>query len=106
MPIISDSITTTINSGDSNYVIQIIPKGTQLFVYDSVGTSVNPNLYQLPMIFTRTPYGKGSYDEFGVYLNILGYAYALQDMRGRYQSEGVYLPMYSDAWDKSVYHPS
>jgi predicted acyl esterase len=105
LPIISDSITTAIDFEDSTYIIQIIPKGTQLFVYDSTGNEANANPFKLPMVFTRTPYGKGSYDEFGVYLNVLGYAYALQDMRGRYESEGVYLPMYSDAWDKSVYHP-
>jgi predicted acyl esterase len=105
LPIISDSITTKIVVGDTSYVIQIIPKGTQLFVYDSLNGMPNPNQFQLPMVFTRTPYGKGYYDEFGVYLNVLGYAYAFQDMRGRYQSEGVYLPMYSDGWDKSAYHP-
>jgi predicted acyl esterase len=105
LPIISDSITTKIVVGDTSYVIQIIPKGTQLFVYDSLNGLPNPNQFQLPMVFTRTPYGKGYYDEFGVYLNVLGYAYAFQDMRGRYQSEGVYLPMYSDGWDKNAYHP-
>lgn len=105
LPIISDSISTSVPFGDTSYTIQIIPKGTQLFVYDSINGAPNPNPFQLPLIFTRTPYGKGSYDEFGVYLNILGYSYALQDMRGRYQSEGVYLPMYSDSWDKSAYHP-
>ena len=105
LPIISDSISTEIAFGDSSYVIQIIPKGTQLFVYDSINGVPNANPFQLPMVFTRTPYGKGSYDQFGVYLNVLGYSYALQDMRGRYQSEGVYIPMYSDGWNKSAYHP-
>jgi predicted acyl esterase len=38
-------------------------------------------------------------------MNLLGYAYVLQDMRGRYDSEGVYIPMYSDSWKKDVYHP-
>ncbi len=106
LPIISDSVTTTININSTNYTIQLIPKGTQLFVYDSTGNTKNANMYKLPMVFTRTPYGKGSYDEFGIYLNILGYSYALQDMRGRYNSEGVYLPMYSDGWNKDVYHPN
>jgi predicted acyl esterase len=36
---------------------------------------------------------------------ILGYNYMLQDMRGRYSSEGVYFPMYSDSWNKNPYHP-
>jgi len=102
LPIISDSVSVDLNG----YIIQLIPKGTQLFVYDTINGQVNPNKYQLPMVFTRTPYGKGTLDEFGVYLNILGYSYALQDMRGRYNSEGVYLPMYSDSWNKNVYHPT
>lgn len=106
LPIIGDSVTTTINISGTNYNIQLIPKGTQLFVYDSTGNTPNQNMYKLPMVFTRTPYSKGSYDEFGIYLNILGYAYALQDMRGRYESEGVYLPMYSDGWNKDAYHPN
>ena len=106
LPIISDSVVTEITVDDTAYVVQIIPKGTQIFVYDSLGGTSNTNQYQLPMVFTRTPYGKGEYDEIGIYLNVLGYAYALQDMRGRYESEGVYLPMYSDGWDKSAYHPN
>jgi len=102
LPIISDSVTTDING----YTVEIIPKGTQLFVYDSINNTVNINQYKLPLVFTRTPYGKGSYDQYGVYFNILGYAYAFQDMRGRYSSEGVYLPMYSDSWNKNKYHPN
>jgi len=102
LPIISDSMTVDIGG----YTIELIPKGTQIFVYDSIGNTLNPNKYQLPMVFTRTPYGKNSFDEYGVVLNVLGFAYALQDMRGRYHSEGVYLPMYSDAWNKNAYHPN
>lgn len=105
-PIITDSVTTTLNLFGNNYVIELIKKGTQLFVYDSVNHQPNPNQYQLPMVYTRTPYSKGTYDEFGIYLNMLGYSYVLQDMRGRYASEGVYLPMYSDGWRKDVYHPT
>jgi len=90
--------------------IDLIPKGTQLFIYDSVrvkgGSKVaNPNPTSLPMVFTRTPYDKEG-DEVGRAVSILGYAYALQDMRGRYTSEGVYLPMYSDSWNKNPYHPN
>ena len=102
LPIISDSVTIEING----YNIEIIQKGTQLFVYDSIGNNINNNEYQLPLVFTRTPYGKGSYNDIGIYMNILGYAYALQDMRGRYNSEGVYLPMHSDAWEKHSYYPN
>lgn len=90
--------------------IELIRKNTQLFVYDSIWDSAqnmyvpNPNPYQLPMVFTRTPYNKRG-DITGRIVSIMGYAYALQDMRGRYSSEGVYFPMYSDSWDKNDYHP-
>jgi len=106
LPITSDSLTTDITISGTSYNVEIIPKGTQLFIYDSINGQVNPNPYQLPMVLTRTPYGKGSYDKFGVFMNILGFSYALQDMRGRYTSEGVYFPMYSDGWKKDAYHPN
>lgn len=106
LPITSDSVSTLIDVGGTMYPVELIPKGTQLFVYPTVNGNSASNEYQLPMVFTRTPYGKGSYDLFGVYMNVLGYSYAMQDMRGRYQSEGVYLPMYSDAWEKNSYHPA
>lgn len=100
LPILSDSVTFNIGGN----IIELIPKGTQLFVYDSIGNTLNPNKYQLPLVFTRTPYNKDGGNFFGLYLNMLGYAYAMQDMRGRYNSEGVYLPMYSDGWKKGTYH--
>ncbi len=106
LPITSDSLVTTITISGTDYTLEIIPKGTQLFVYDSVGGQVNTNPYQLPMVLTRTPYGKGDYDGFAILMNILGFSYALQDMRGRYESEGVYYPMYSDGWRKDAYHPN
>lgn len=105
LPVISDSVSTQVDVGGNLYTIELIPKGTQLFVYPTENGNQVPNKYKLPLVFTRTPYGKGTYDIFGVYMNFLGYAYALQDMRGRYESEGVYLPMYSDAWEKNSYHP-
>ncbi|HRN94425.1 MAG: CocE/NonD family hydrolase [Chitinophagales bacterium] len=86
-----------------------IEKGEQIIFYDSINGQPNPNPYQLPTIFTRTPYDKGEpekTDEVGAILAILGYNYCLQDMRGRYQSEGVYFPMYSDSWNKNAYHPN
>lgn len=85
--------------------ITFIPYGAQIIFYDSINGQPNPNPYQLPTIFTRTPYDKGDFDELGGILPILGYNYMLQDMRGRYSSEGVYFPMYSDSWNKNAYHP-
>ena len=84
--------------------IQVLPKGIQYIMYDSVNGQPNPNPFQLPMVFSRTPYNKGSWDDAAAPINILGYTYAVQDMRGRYTSEGVYLPLYSDSWNKNPYH--
>ncbi len=88
-----------------NIDIQIIKRGTQIVKYDSLNGQVNPNPYQLPFIFTRTPYDKKNNTLAGGIMALLGYTYAMQDMRGRYASEGVYFPMYSDGWAKSEYHP-
>lgn len=88
--------------------IEFIPKGAQLLYYDTLNGQPNPNPYQLPTVFTRTPYNKGNPDEYdpaGSILAIMGYNYMLQDMRGRYSSGGVYFPMYSDSWNKNGYHP-
>lgn len=85
--------------------ITVIPRGAQIVMYDSLNGQPNPNPYQLPTVFTRTPYDKGDFDLLGAVMSILGYNYCLQDMRGRYSSEGIYFPMYSDSWNKNAYHP-
>jgi hypothetical protein len=85
--------------------ITFIPNGTQIMIYDTLNGQPNPNPYQLPTIFTRTPYNKGDFNDIGAILAIIGYNYMYQDMRGRYSSEGVYFPMYSDSWNKNAYHP-
>lgn len=84
--------------------LEVIPRGVQLFIYDSINGQPNPNPYQMPMIFTRTPYNKRG-DLVGRIVTLMGYSYALQDMRGRYASGGVYIPLYSDSWNKNAYHP-
>lgn len=109
LPITSDSLTIETMLGSDTLIVRLIEKGTQLVIYptmiDSNGDTVaNPNPYQLPMVFTRTPYNKDGDEAAGAIFPFLGYAYAIQDMRGRYASEGVYLPMYSDSWQKSPYH--
>lgn len=109
LPITSDSFVISTVLGADTLSIELIPKGTQLIIYpyiiDNNGDSiVNPNPYQLPLVFSRTPYNKSSDNVGGVVFPFLGYAYAVQDMRGRYDAEGVYLPMYSDGWQKAPYH--
>ena len=90
-----------------DYNLELIPKGTQYVIYDSLNGQPNPNPYKLPLILTRTPYNKGDRDagEAPV-MNLLGYAFAKQDQRGRYASEGVYLPLTSDGWRKHEYRPN
>lgn len=89
--------------------VTVIPKGSQIMFYDSLNGQPNPNPFQLPTVFTRTPYDKGNpeeYDDLGSVFSILGYNYMLQDMRGRYSSGGIYFPMYSDSWNKNSLHPN
>lgn len=94
-----------------NFNLEMIPRNMQYLVYDSIydcsaGQLIkNPNPYKLPMVFSRTPYNKGNRDAIeGTVIALLGYVYAVQDMRGRYSSEGVYLPLISDSWNKNAYH--
>ncbi|NPA34230.1 MAG: hypothetical protein GXO48_04795 [Chlorobi bacterium] len=65
-----------------------------------------PNPWQLPAVFTRTPYGKDGFIAQHNLVNLLGVMSIVQDTRGRYRSEGVYLSMYSDSWDKTPYVPA
>jgi len=83
----------------------LLPKGFQFILYDSINGQVNQNPYQLPLILERTPYNKNGGDvTIGSAMSLLGYSAAVQDMRGRYTSQGVYMPLYSDSWKKSPYH--
>lgn len=75
--------------------------GTKLFTI--VYTPKNAT-EPLPIIFLRTPYGiDGSAGNFRSYLKDLvddGYAFAFQDIRGRYKSEGTFV-MTRPARDKA-----
>lgn len=83
----------------------LLPKGFQFIFYDSINGQVNSNPYQLPLILERTPYDKSGGDvQIGSAMSLLGYSAGVQDMRGRYTSQGVYLPLYSDSWKKAPYH--
>lgn len=96
-----------IGGGSIDYDLELIPRGTQYIIYDSINGQPNPNPYQLPLILTRTPYNKGDQNaEEAPVMNLLGYAFAKQDQRGRYASEGVYLPLTSDGWRKHEYRPT
>jgi predicted acyl esterase len=106
LPITQDSMLMNLEiKGYGKSLIQIIPKGIQYLIYDSINGDINPNPYQLPIVFSRTPYNKSSAINYGSFVSLIGFAYAMQDMRGAYASEGAYLPMYSDGWNKNSYHP-
>ena len=122
LPITRDSLVVPVNidipdflqgvfGSSLNYDFEVLPNNHQYIVYDSifdcsaVQMIKNPNPYKLPMVFSRTPYNKGSENLEGAVIGILGYAYGVQDQRGRYTSEGVYLPLISDSWNKNAYHP-
>ncbi len=107
LPVTRDSLVIDFEmTGFGTVSLEVIQKGVQYIIYDSINGDVNENPYQLPVIFTRTPYDKNSNGDIETLFALLGYAYAIQDTRGRYASEGVYLPLYSDAWNKNPYHPN
>ena len=104
---ISIDLPSALGGGSIDYDLELIPRGTQYVIYDSINGQPNPNPYQLPIVLTRTPYNKGDQDaEEAPIMNLLGYAFLKQDQRGRYASEGVYLPLTSDGWEKHEYHPN
>ncbi|MCO5248134.1 MAG: CocE/NonD family hydrolase [Chitinophagales bacterium] len=106
LPIFQDSLAFEFDVPIINKKIKltVIPKGFQYIRYDSLNGKPNPNPYQLPMVMSRTPYNKKD-PTLGSAVAILGYVGLNQDMRGRYRSEGVYFPIYSDSWNKNAYHP-
>ena len=110
LPIVRDNLLVDVDldgaGGFPPQQVELIKKGTQLLIYDSLNGQPNTNIYQLPLIFSRTPYNKGDQEEQAGLLGLLGYGFAMQDMRGRYTSQGVYLPLYSDGWNKDPYHPN
>jgi predicted acyl esterase len=107
IPILQDSLTFEFEIPIINKAIKlkVLPRGVQYIRYDSINGMANPNPYQLPAIMSRTPYNKRDPQQ-GSAMALLGYLGLFQDMRGRYASDGVYLPLYSDSWDKNAYHPN
>lgn len=108
LPVTSDSMTFGTTLFGQNLTLELIPKGTQLIVYptmiNALGDTVpNPNPYQLPFLLSRTPYGKDGVSEAGGLISMMGYAFMYQDTRGRGESGGVFMPLYSDSWDKTPY---
>lgn len=109
LPIMQDSFAINLELpfpilGVRRINLELLPRNFQYIIYDSINGQPNPNPYQLPAIMERTPYNKKNDEVIGSVFSLMGYAGFVQDMRGRYTSEGVYLPLYSDSWKKSDYH--
>jgi predicted acyl esterase len=103
LPITQDSLSISFSILGESISIEVIPKGMQYIIFDSLDGKINDRPYEMPVIFIRTPYNKNT-EALGYFLAFLGYAAVIQDNRGCYSSEGVYLPMYSDSWLKEPYH--
>jgi putative CocE/NonD family hydrolase len=54
---------------------------------------------KIPLVFIRTPYGKNMLELEGKYWARRGYACAIQDCRGRFDSEGELTPFLNEAED-------
>jgi predicted acyl esterase len=52
-----------------------------------------------PVLLTRTPYNKNAADRTAARITRAGYALVSQDVRGRYASEGAYVPFENDMAD-------
>src|SRR5215207_4451305 len=70
------------------------------------GFTLNATVYRptgqkmpLPAVVTITPYGSDTYHDRGTYFARHGYAFAIVDVRGRGNSEGVFEPFVHDARD-------
>jgi putative CocE/NonD family hydrolase len=86
-----------------------IRKERSVFVPMRDGVRLSTDLYfpvgvegKVPVILVRTPYGKEGTYPYGGMIPLLvqqGYIVAIQDARGRYESEGRYRVRYSDRKD-------
>lgn len=52
-----------------------------------------------PVVLVRTPYGKGGSGNDGHFFAKRGYAYVVQDVRGRFGSEGAFNPLLAEGAD-------
>ncbi|HUH74619.1 MAG TPA: CocE/NonD family hydrolase [Chitinophagales bacterium] len=103
LPIFQDDMGFEFDLLGMDIKLNVLKKGSQFIIYDSINGGINPNPFQLPMIFTRSPYNKKSASEASI-MTLLGYTGVVQDLRGRYASEGVFFPLYSDSWNKTPYY--
>ena len=104
LPITSDSLVIEIDiPGIGAGSIELLQKGIQYIYYPELDSMPNPNPYELPVILTRSTYGKDNIGVLGYVFTLLGYATAIQDNRGSYASNDIWMPLYTDGWDKTPY---
>src|SRR5210317_312262 len=71
----------------------------------SDGTNLSTDIYlpaegnKHPTILIRTPYGKHQHEYEGEYWSSNGYAVVIQDTRGKWESEGEYIPFLNERND-------
>ncbi|MBC7286603.1 MAG: CocE/NonD family hydrolase [Armatimonadetes bacterium] len=63
---------------------------TEIFLPDGSGP--------WPVVLARTPYGRLAFDQYAAQFLQLGYACVIQDMRGRFDSEGEDMPFAACGW--------
>lgn len=101
-PVFSDTIAFNVNM--ANFGMPALGTRKIRFAYPGQRYLIYPDQsdpYALPVLWLRTPYGKEG--EIAIAAALLGYVGIEQDTRGRYRSEGVYFPLYSDSWEKTAY---
>lgn len=104
LPITTDSLVVNVDIPlIGNINLELIQKGVQYITYPTLNGEPNPNPYELPMVLTRTPYSKEQVGVLGYVFAALGYATVLQDTRGLYSSTDLFIPLYTDSWDKTPY---
>jgi len=91
-------MSSTLSAADAGYTVKLV-KSNMVAMRD--GTLLSTDLYipegaaeKMPVILLRTVYGKNSVFDNSPALNTLlqrGYVVAVQDIRGRFESEGTYL---------------
>ncbi|MGW1209160.1 CocE/NonD family hydrolase [Streptomyces sp. NPDC002499] len=58
-----------------------------------------PHTWPVPAVVTRTPYGRSGHLAEGAGWRSRGFAYVVQDVRGRYDSDGTWLPYRNERGD-------
>jgi hypothetical protein len=60
LPVTQDSLSISLPGFGDNISIEVIPKGMQYIIFDSLNGQINESPYEMPVIFIRTPYDKNT----------------------------------------------